>query len=149
MIETNTILCEALCKALETMAFMIGEAPEEQGDAPAESYLARMCFEGPVSGTIEILAGCELARSLALNISGDKQAEQDKSVDALKELLNVTCGLLLPLLPSLATDTFKFTVPELVSTGDAEQWRQFVGQDDVVVLEVSGELIATRLRVRD
>ena len=148
MIETNTILSEALCKALETMAFMIAEPPEQQSDVPAESYLARMHFEGPVSGTIEILAGCELTRSLAMNISGDEQAEQDKSVDALKELLNVTCGLLLPLLPSLPTDTFEFTVPELVSTGDAEHWQQFVTQDDVVVLDVSGELLATRLTVR-
>ncbi len=148
MIETNTILCEALCKALETMAFMIAEAPEDQSDPPAESYLARMHFEGPVSGTIEILAGCELTRLLALNISGAEQADQDKSVDALKELLNVTCGLLLPLLPSLPTDTFEFTVPELVSTGGAGHWREFVAQDDVIVLDVSGELIATRLRVQ-
>lgn len=148
MIATNTILSEALCKALETMAFMIAEAPEQQSEAPAECYLARMHFEGPVKGTIELLAGCELARSLALNISGAEQVENDTSVDALKELLNVTCGLLLPLLPSLPTDTFEFTVPELVSTGDTEQWRQFVEQDDVVVMEVNGEPIATRLIIQ-
>ena len=148
MIETNTILSEALTKALETMAFLTAAAPEQQCDAPKESYLTRMRFDGPVSGTIEILAGVELARTLALNITGAERADQNTSVDAIKELLNVTCGLLLPLLPSLPTDTFEFTVPELVSTGGVEHWQQFVAQDDVIVLDVEGQLIATRLVVR-
>ena len=149
MIETNTILGEALSKALETMAFMIAEPPEQPCDAPAQSYLARMYFEGPLCGAVEVLAGSELTRRLALDISGAEQVDLDKSLDALKELLNVTCGLLLPLLPSLPSETFEFTIPELVSTGDAEHWRKFVAQDDVVVLDVQGQLIATRLTVQN
>ena len=147
MIETSNILVEALGKSLETMAFLTATAPEEELETPEKSYLIEMHIEGPLNGTVEMLAGHKLGQTTVENISGVEQADEDNVIDVLKELLNVACGLLLPVLPAMPEDKFDITVPELKEICDREQWEQFVRQDGVTVLDVEGQLLASRLTI--
>jgi len=149
MLKTSeNILIESLAEALETMAFMIAMPPEEELPAPAQSTLAWMDFQGPVCGRAELLAGGEMMQMAAANIMGlepDDSQIVEKSIDAFKELLNTTCGVLLPRLANSAQDVFDVTVPQSQNFTSVEQWREYVQQENVTVLDVDGYPVAVRL----
>lgn len=149
MIDTSNIVTEALSGALEKKAFLTFIPPAEPPAVPEKSFLAEMDFTGPSKGTIQLLAGAELCRELAENICGIEQVEENVFVDALKELLNVTAGLLLPMLDSALMDAFDVTVPRATSFEMGAQWEQFIEQDDVIVLDVENLPIAVRLIIQD
>lgn len=158
MIEKNTIparrtdggLAEALTKALETMAFLCNLPLEEDAVAPQDTVLAQISFKGPRTGTIRILAGRDFAGVLAQNIGALEQADDRMAFDAMKELANVTCGLLLPMISSSLADVFSMSIPA-VQTGPAEsrRWDQFVAQQDCQLLNIEGFMVAARLTMED
>lgn len=145
MIDTTNMLNEAVTQALETMAFMTILPPDEPQDIPETSFLAQMNFTGPKEGAIQILASQSFCRQLAENICGDESVMESAVPDALKELLNVTSGLLLPMLDSALTDVFEVSVPEAIPFDSAAQWREFVEEDGVTLLNAEGLALATRL----
>ena len=145
VIETTAIITEAISQALEKMAFMVVMPPDDELLAPSITITAEISFSGPVSGTIRTAAGIDLAKVLAENISGMTELTEEQCIDVLKELVNVTCGLVLPMIATSATDVFDLTVPELTRTEERLEWEQFIKQDDVTVLNVEGWPLATRL----
>ena len=143
----NTMI-EALSEALETMAFMVPMPPEEELPIPDESVLVRMRFTGPLSGTAELVAGKELLQMLAANVLGiepDEEEAQEKGTDAFKELLNTTCGVLLPMLATTPKDVFDITVPESEGLGSVEEWQAYVARSDVTILDVDGCAMAVKI----
>ena len=90
----------ALAGALETLAFIFAE-PAAGPDAlsPAARLLgAAIEFDAGAGerSTLEITADAALARSLAETLLGsDAAGDEQMGRDALAELANVTCGLLL------------------------------------------------------
>ena len=153
MPETSDItMIEALGEALETMAFMVPMPPEEELSAPSESVLVRMRFKGPVNGTTELVAGQELLEMLAANVLGvepDDEEACEKGTDAFKELLNTTCGVLLPMLTTTPEDVFDITVPESETLGNVESWEAYVAKSDVTVLDVDGFAMAVRIEFEE
>ncbi len=159
MIETDNILTDALMQALETMAFLTIMPLEEDMAAPEKTVLAEISFTrrdaastpietrrtGPKNGTIQILAGLDFCRILAENISALTEVNDETCYDALKELSNVTCGLLLPMLASSRADVFDVTVPTLKTGNDSPRWDEFVEQPNSRILNIEGFLVATRL----
>jgi len=101
-------------EVFESLAFVL-PAFEEEGD-PAERYgggyseesappeaadrtAASISFAGPFEGTLALSASNELLPAIAANMLGldfGQVPSQEIQRDALKELLNVTCGNLLP-----------------------------------------------------
>jgi hypothetical protein len=63
----------------------------------------------------------------------------------MKELVNVTCGLVLPMLADSKDDVFDVTVPHLTGSKERVYWQEFVESIDAVVLDVEGFSVATRL----
>ena len=145
MIETKNILVEALSEALEKMAFLTILPMEEDTVVPSETILTEIRYSGPRNGTVLILAGQGFGKILAENIGAGCEADAESCSDALKELVNVTCGLLLPSLACSSEDVFDVTVPKTTQGQDSPSWQEFITDRDTYVLNVEGQLIAIRL----
>ena len=143
--DTINIVTEAISQALEKMAFLDAEPFGEESEAPSVIITADIDFKGPISGTIRMAAGVDFAQTLAENISGMFELSEEQCADAVKELVNVTCGLVLPMIASSEADVFDLTVPHLAKSEDRLEWDDFVSQDEVTVLNVEGHAVATRL----
>ena len=138
MIDTSDILVEALTQALETSAFLTVMPGLEQPDPPQRFCQVQMHFKGPACGTFQIVAGFELGRILEQNIRGAESTDDDMAMDALKELTNVTCGLLLPMLGFSDDDVFDVTLPEVQDFEDSERWESLTRQNGAIILDVEG-----------
>jgi hypothetical protein len=107
-----------------------------------------MGFRGPTSGQAELAASEDWLALLAANVMGvdsDDPEAQTKRTDAFKELLNTTCGVLLPKAATTPADVFDVTIPEARRLEGAEAWEKFVGQEGVTVWNVEGFAVAVRL----
>ncbi|MBC8468798.1 MAG: hypothetical protein H8D56_04945 [Planctomycetes bacterium] len=149
MIETENILTNSLAQALETMAFLTIMPPEDDMAAPEQIVLAEISFSGPKSGTIQILAGLDFCRILAENISALTEVSDETCYDALKELSNVTSGLLLPILACSQEDVFDITIPTIKNGDDSPKWNEFVEQPNTCILNIEGYMVATRLIMKN
>lgn len=147
MIETENILDQALSEALEKMAFLALMPLDDEAVEPTETISTRICFTGPHKGVLEILAGPDFGAILAENIGAVCEVNEEICCDALKELVNVISGLLLPLLSDLSTEVFDVTVPKTVKGQDAPKWQEFINGTNTYVQNVEGQLIATRLTI--
>lgn len=145
MIETESLIIKTLSEALETMAFMVPMPLEEELEIPTKSLLGEISFRGPHCGVLQILAGVDFAKTLAENIAALEDVDDSACIDALQELCNVTCGLLLPELASSEDDLFDMTIPETHWQEDPAHWSDFVSDEKSYVLNVEGFLVAARL----
>ena len=149
MLKTSdNTLMEALSEALETMTFMMAMPPEDELPVPEESVLVRMDFTGRISGRVELLAGPELIQMAAANVLGmdpDDQQVRDKAVDSFKEILNTTCGLLLPKLAQSPAEVFNVTAPSSENFSTPQMWTEYVDQPDVTLVDVDCQPLAFRL----
>ena len=145
MIETESILVKALSEALEKMAFLAVLPMDEEVVVPVETVLTEISFTGPKNGTLQILTGENFGKILAENIGAVCDADDECCYDALKEIVNVACGLLLPLLDCSSQDVFDVTVPKTFKGQDSPMWREFTVDEKSRTLNVEGYLIAARL----
>lgn len=146
-IKTKNIVTEAISQALEKMAFLTVIPMDEELEYPKVTISAEINFSGPINGTIRTAAGIDFARLLAENISGLDELTEEECIDAMQELVNVTCGLVLPMISQTPADVFDLTVPHLTRTEDRLQWQEFIAQPDVTVLNVEDAPVATRLMI--
>jgi CheY-specific phosphatase CheX len=149
MIETENLLTDSLAQALETMAFLTIIPPEDDMTAPEQTVLAEISFTGPKNGTIQIFAGLDFCRILAENIGALTEVSDETCHDALKELSNVTSGLLLPVLANSKADIFDITIPTIKNGGDCHKWNEFVEQPNCCILNIEGYLVASRLIIKN
>jgi len=147
---SENIMQESLSEALETMAFMMAMPIEDDLPVPEQGTMVWMDFAGRVSGRVELLAGAEFIEMAAANIMGadpDDDLVQSKGVDAFKEILNTTCGVLLPKLADSPSDVFDVTVPESEDFSDSQRWTDYIDQNGVAVLDVDGFPLALRMTI--
>jgi CheY-specific phosphatase CheX len=145
MINTEHILMDSLSNVLEKMAFLTIMPIEEEMATPKEVLLSEIHFKGPQSGTLRILAGFDFTRLLAENMSAGEDTDHASCHDVFRELSNVTCGLLLPLLSGSHEDVFDITVPVVVGGQKVPSWNEFTADPDCHVLNVENNLIAIQL----
>jgi CheY-specific phosphatase CheX len=149
MIETENMLIEALTQALETMAFLTVMPLEDDMVPPENAVLAEISFTGPKTGTIQMLAGMDFAGILAENIGALDEADDEAAFDAVKELSNVTCGLLLPAVGSSPADVFNVAIPTVESGDNSPGWDEFTADRNSRVLNIEGYMVATKLIMND
>jgi len=143
--DTISIVSEAITQALNKMACLEVIPFDGEPDIPEVSITAEIHFTGPVNGTVRTIAGMDFARTLAENVSGLDTLTEQECIDAMKEFVNVTCGLVLPMIVDSRNDVIDVTVPHLTGSKEREYWEEFVGHDDVTVLDVEDFPVATRL----
>lgn len=150
-IDFGDALTKALSQALETMAFLTALPMEDDLNIPKKTILAEINFKGAKCGTIQILAGSDFCKILAENISALTKVDDKASLDALKELTNVTCGLFLPMVVSSTADMFDVTVPKakVKSCDNSSQWSKFVADRNSRVLNIESYMVATKLIIKN
>lgn len=122
-------LRDGFCEALETLAFMFAE-PVDKGELPtehAEFIQVKMGFSGQLDGTIVLLVPAVMPIHIAANVLGmepDDEFVVERGIDAVKEVLNVTCGRFLTLYAG-ESPVFDLSVPA-TSQCDAQSWQDML-----------------------
>jgi CheY-specific phosphatase CheX len=111
-------LVEVTAETLEKLAFIfafpVAEAPAMDGQSQES---VGVDFSGPFCGGMELSLPASALGELAVNMVGAEEGEQlsaEQQRDALKELANVVCGNLLPVLAGNAAE-FNLQPPYIVS----------------------------------
>ncbi len=150
MIKTKSMLFNALSEALGTMAFL-DILPADQTDEalsmPKDLLLSEITFTGPLNGRLQFLANAAFGSILAENIAAIAHADDTQICDALKELSNVTCGLILPELSMGPRDVFDMTVPTVRPAGMDIRWDDFLADRETILFNTQGQALAVRLRI--
>ena len=100
MIESREqrVLATVVEEVLEQFAFMFGERDDKRVTYRPEGDVlhAIMTFNGPCQGWVSLAAPAELCVRMAANVLGQEEegVSTDTAQDALKEMLNITCGRL-------------------------------------------------------
>lgn len=121
--DTKKALAETSMKIFEEAAFALIDTMDSGEERPVEERLvAGVQFSGPRTGELMMSIPSSLAAVFAENMlgadPGDPEANS-KGVDAMKELLNMICGNLLPVL--FGTDMeFKIEAPGIRSIEEFE-----------------------------
>lgn len=106
-------------EVLEKLAFMFSfpeEDPEEI--APETQVVASVDFSGPVNGRLVLGVSTNILPELSSNMLGiDDEPTAEEQFDALKELLNVICGNLLPVIAGKKI-VFNVEAPVVHQQGD-------------------------------
>ena len=136
--DERDILIETMCEVLEKLAYMFGEPAEDDPvKTPAEGYLGSIKFVGHRDGELCVAVPYEMCLELSANMLGtelgDPKAEEDAG-DALKELLNVSCGNILTALYG-THPTFELSVPEARKTG-AEAWEKLAAHPESIRITI-------------
>jgi chemotaxis protein CheY-P-specific phosphatase CheC len=142
------LLMESLSEALETMAFMSPMPPEEPMPAPSESILVTIRFNGPQEGIIELLAGKDFATALAANVMGEDSNDpevSERGIDAMKELLNTTCGVIVPKLVDSPKDVYNISVPQSQLFSSPEQWDEYIAQPGATIYDVDSNPVVVKI----
>lgn len=147
------LLVHTLVTTLEEAAFVFAEpADPKPGDWPSGIMLAAgLPFSGRPTGTLTLLASPDFCIELAANMLGlepvDEAAER-AALDALGELLNVICGVLIEAWQG-PDSTLRMGIPEVRQTS-AES---FLGQSSesllVAIRTDDGRLVAMGARLDD
>jgi hypothetical protein len=146
--DAKTLMTQSLAQALERMAFLDVLPCLEVPVVPAEFVLAEIRFSGTVTGAIQIATGLDFARELARNIGLLEDPDQEQCLDALRELVNVACGLVLPLLATPDADVFDVSIPRARACDESQDWSRWIHSDDGIVLDVGGFPVAARLSIQ-
>lgn len=140
--EQMRCLADALLSVLEQVCFMFGERLEERSqahDSVHEAVQTTMQFSGHRKGTVSLTVPTEMCMELAANVMGvdpDEVHGLENAEDALKEVLNVTCGSLLTAMFGFEP-VFDLSIPEVSEIG-AHEWRNlgnFMGMVPLTVDE--------------
>jgi hypothetical protein len=143
---TTQALAEALAESLMTMAFVDAFPADAPPVAPNKTVVVRIPFGGTRRGALEVLVPDALGLTLAANILGEPPDGPDavsRGRDALKELVNVTCGLLLSRLPDPAKPAM--SIPHVREASGA-RWDAVARRPDTVALDAEGLPVIARIR---
>ena len=117
----------SISDVLETMFFLPLELSD---DVPFEKWwsscrkdllVAKLCFNGPVSGTFFFFIPKDLGLSLAANFMGEEEGavSQEQVEDTVKELLNMISGNSFGIWDD--QQVFDLGIPEIVNFEEAEK----------------------------
>lgn len=143
---TTRALAEALAESLMTMGFIDAFPTEGAPGAPDDVVVIRVPFSGARRGALEVIASDALGLTLAANILGAPPEGPDargRGRDALKELVNVTCGLFLSRLPDPTKPAMG--IPHVREASGA-RLEAAARRPDTAVLDAEGLPIAARIR---
>jgi len=119
--QTDIVLARVAEETFEALTFMY---PVGEDESPAgASVSAEVTYDGPSSGRLVLTVSQNMLPAVATNMLGlefDEVATPDQQTDALREVLNVICGNLLPALYS-QRDVFNVAAPQVLSPAQAPQ----------------------------
>ncbi|MGW8257957.1 MAG: chemotaxis protein CheX [Thermoguttaceae bacterium] len=143
-------LTDVLEDTFASMAFVLPPAEEDEAESgEAANAHASITFSGPFSGELWISVSRSMLPVLAENImgiEGSGATTGEEQEDALKEMLNVICGNLLPLIAP-PKEVFHIHQPRFLATNEPLP----AHDDDTnakVQLRLDNGLVELSLRIR-
>jgi CheY-specific phosphatase CheX len=115
-------LAEVTIDTLEKLAFLFASAVETPPTVVDLTFTSmRVAFTGEISGGLEVSLSSPVLAELAANMLGTAEGElsPEAQQDALKELANIICGNMLPVLISHRAE-FAISAPYPVPPAPAE-----------------------------
>lgn len=151
--EQRKIIENAFCSVLEKMAFVFAEPmhPPVEPPAGSDSYtLVSMRFGGVLHGSMDLALPDSVCAEIAANMVGCGEQAADspgQTVDAVKEVLNVTCG---QILTDLAGERpmFDLSIPAAQSM-PMEQMTLLLQDNQALVFSFDGSLGMLRVRLEE
>lgn len=144
--DTMDIITESVSQALEKIAFIEAIPPVNEFVEPRDIIVAEIDFKGHISGRIQIATERQFLRTFAENMCGMDDLTNEQYDDALKELANITCGLVLPMLAKSQKEEFDMDVPYLTELSPPK-WQDFIAEEGTVLLEVEGHPVCVKLEI--
>ncbi|MBD3243365.1 MAG: hypothetical protein GF331_22435 [Chitinivibrionales bacterium] len=149
--EQRKVIEGAFCSVLEKMAFMFAEPMHPPYEAPdtADAYMrVSMRFGGVLRGDMDLALPETICAEIAANMVGRADDAADAStqtVDAVKEVLNVTCG---QVLTDLAGDRpmFELSIPTAEPMAD-DDVAKLLQDDESLAFTFDGRLGILRVRM--
>lgn len=122
-------LAAVMVETLEKLAFLFATPADEAGmedrDGGGPMQAVRVAFTGPFRGEVELGLSPPVLDELTANMLGSEEGDPpstEERHDALKELANVVCGNLLPVIGGSEAE-FSIAAPRIADTtggGEAE-----------------------------
>ena len=149
--KPREVVAEVFPKMLEELGFLFAdpdESPSPPG-MPHDAVRVQIAFSGEMGGEIDMGIGRSLGAEIASNLLGLDLGEENiprAGDDALRELLNVTCG---HILTTFAGDrpVFNLTIPE-VTPMDGAAWDALARDKDTAIFGIDGRPVQLRLRLQ-
>jgi len=122
------IMDATFCSVVERVAFMFGDGVPVDALEPPEPPLIHtsMTFKGPVCGSLALTLPLGMGSDLAANALGAEPGDtvsEEQAIDAVNELLNVTCGQIVTALAG-EKPAFRLTVPQ-AQVLDEDVWETY------------------------
>jgi chemotaxis protein CheY-P-specific phosphatase CheC len=144
--QNSEILSRVAVDTLEQLAFLFSFPDDEQVKTDVDSAVAaHVSFSGPFSGALVITVSPQVLIELTANMLGvdcEEGTTSDQKDDALKEMINVICGNLLPAIAGKKA-VFDIDVPKIIS--EYEEIKEATERYDglpptsMVILDIDGE----------
>lgn len=141
------VVAQSLAESAETMAFVSLIPAEAPVVLSPDALLVRITFTGPINGHVELVAPEAFGALLAGNMLGCEPADPDaagRAIDALKELMNITCGDLLSKVGH--SGGFEMGLPQVNNAADTDGWREYLTAHPDAAFDAEGHLVAIRLQ---
>lgn len=98
--QINAVLYDIAEKVMEKLAYILSFPEEGMSEIDYQQAIAaKVSFNGPFTGTLAMFISSEILPEMTANMLGFENSNDttiDMQHDALKELINVICGNLLP-----------------------------------------------------
>jgi hypothetical protein len=148
--DNPTDLLESVAEALQTMAFvMVEPAPAADIPPPAEGSLYAVGFHAQSgAGEVQIAAPRALGELLAVNMLAAEPGSAEaleRADDILRELCNISAGLLLRRWGPPLADSAQMSLPACRAL-DAEGWHAFARSAGAAVFLAEGLPVAVAVR---
>ncbi len=145
-------LVDVFSSTAEGFAFMFCEPFEGDSPPPAcgPCLQVHMSFQGPIAGTLTLAVPKPLCAEIAANALGldmEGAANTSSMHDAIKELLNVTCGQFLTAYAG-EEPVFDLSVPSVAPLDEAG-WAALCADSGTAVLVMEEEPVLLHATLRD
>jgi chemotaxis protein CheX len=146
------VISRVFCDVIEQLAFMFGEsvAPKDLVDAGESFVKVEMGFTGELDGSLWMVLTEEVCPEIAANVLGldpDDKIAADRSYDAIKEVLNVTCGNLLTSI-SGEEPIFDLSIPQ-ISHLNGGDWNELINLENAVPILVDDNPVLLCLAIEE
>jgi CheY-specific phosphatase CheX len=148
--DTKDAAGQALCETLGNLAFMFADPqdPDAPPSEPRNGLKVSLEFKGAAEGALELAIPENLAPEIAANILGCDE-DDDEAItaarDSLREVLNITCGKLLPQLYG-EDKLFDLSAP-LIGEMNQTEWCEMQQDAGTVRYQVDEKPILVRLTI--
>lgn len=146
--DLKAVLRDVFPRMLEELTFLFADEPDASLSIPGDPVLVNIGFSGPFNGTLDMSIARSLGVEMASNLLGlepDDTNAEHAGDDALRELMNVTCGHVLTGIAG-SEPVFNLSIPT-VRPISAQEWEALGNAAEVVIFHVDGRPVQLRVNI--